>query len=247
VSRATTKDAAAPDAPSHREGEPEPSFPHVESVLAAMETGPAPAVEQTFGIVESIGDVFSVRVGGATIVARRAASCLLEPGPGDQVLVALSDRASFVLAVLVQAPRPTPGGVLSLEGDVTLRSRQGKVAIVANEGIHITSASEIGLNAPDLNIRSLKTTIFSESLSYIGRRIDTEVERIKLAARAIDSAVDRVSARVKRSFRTVEEMEQVRAKELDIVVEGNASIHGENALVSADKLVKVDGEQVHLG
>ncbi|MBW2454888.1 MAG: DUF3540 domain-containing protein, partial [Deltaproteobacteria bacterium] len=29
--------------------------------------------------------------------------------------------------------------------------------------------------------------------------------------------------------------------------EKNYSLHGENALVTADELVKVDGEQIHLG
>jgi hypothetical protein len=246
MSRTPSREGAA-QAPAQPEAAA--AFPHVESVLEEMQShGGTPAVvTQTYGVVEQAGDTLTVRTGGSLVPARRAASCLLEPATGDQVLVAVHAGASFVLAVLVQADRGAPGATLSLDGDLTLRSKKGKVAIVADDDVEMTSGAAIALNAPELHVRTLRTTIFAESLSYIGRKIDTEVDRIKLAARTLEAAIDRVSERVQRSFRKVEEMEQVKAKELDIVVEGTASIHGENALVSADKLVKIDGEQVHLG
>ena len=68
-----------------------------------------------------------------------------------------------------------------------------------------------------------------------------------MAAQAVDRTIDRVSERIKRSFRTIEQIERVRAKELDVDVEGNISVHADNTIMSAEKLVKVDGEQIHLG
>jgi len=208
-----------------------------------------PEVKQTYGIVErEAGAELTVRVAQKAVKARRAASCLLEPKVGDQVLVAVTDGDhSFVLAVLVQGARETKGGILSIEGDMTLRAPSGKVAVVASDAVSITSAKEVAVSAPELSVHSLKTTFFSESLSYIGRKIEGEVERLKVVAQVVDRTIDRVSEKIKRSYRTVDEMEQVKAGELDVVVKGNVSVHADNTILSADKLVKVDGEQIHLG
>ena len=221
----------------------------LDDLVDASAVAEVPEVRQTYGVVTAEGDAtLSVRVGTHSIAVKRAASCLLEPKVGDQVLVAVTDRdQSFVLAVLAQAARETKGGVLSLDGDITLRANHGKIAVVAREAISLTSGSEVAISTPELTVQSLKTTFFSESLSYIGRKIETEVEKIKLVAQTLDSTIDRVSARLKRSYRTVEEIEHLKTKELDVVVEGNANLHSDNTIISADKLVKVDGEQIHLG
>jgi hypothetical protein len=39
----------------------------------------------------------------------------------------------------------------------------------------------------------------------------------------------------------------VRAKHIDYAAAGNAHLRGENALVSAEDLVKVNAEQIHIG
>ncbi len=228
-----------------------PSDAH--AIDALLETvGPplaAPDVKQTYGVVEAMNDgVYAVRVAEKSLKAKRAASCLLEPSVGDQVLVAVTDKnRSFVLAVLVQGEREQKGGVVSIDGDLTLRAKTGKVSVVANDAVTITSATKIAIQAPELAAHALRTTFFSESLSYIGRKIESEVEHLKVVAQVVDRTIDRVSERIKRSYRTIEGIEHVKAKELDVVVEGNVSIHSDNTVLSADKLVKVDGEQIHLG
>lgn len=207
----------------------------------------APEVRETYGTVESVaGAALVVRVGERSVKARRAVSCLVEPSAGDRVLVALSEE-SFVLAVLVQGERRVPGVTLSVEGDVTLRSRGGKLAMVANEGVSLTSATKVEVSSPELEVRALKTSFFSASLSYIGRALDGEIDRIKVVAQTVDRTVDRVTERLKRSFRTIEEIEHVKAQELDLDVNGNLSVHSDNTIMSSEKLVKVDGEQIHLG
>jgi len=224
---------------------------------------PAPEVRTTYGTVDAVevgeGKAVVVRVAGRLVRAQRAVSCLVEPAAGDRVLVALPSDArlwdeSFVLAVLARAKPgqhgghpPTPGVTLAVDGDVTLRSRGGKVALVANEAVTLASGTKVALSAPELEVRAMKTSFFSASLSYIGRSLDGEVDRVKLVAQTVDRAIDRVSERIKRSFRTVDQIERVKAKELDIAVEGNLSVHSDNMIMDADKLVKVDGEQIHLG
>lgn len=208
---------------------------------------PAPDVREAYGTVESdAGGALVVRVGDRAVRALRAVSCLVEPGAGDRVVVALSDE-SFVLAVLARGEGRGSGLTLSVEGDVTLRATGGTLALVANEAVTLTSGAKVEISAPALEVRAMKTSFFSASLSYIGRALDAEIDKITVAAQTVDRTIDRVSERIKRSFRTIEQIERIRAKELDVDVEGNVSVHADNTLMSAEKLVKIDGEQIHLG
>jgi Protein of unknown function (DUF3540) len=220
----------------------------LDALVEAMEVPRPPAsseVRETYATVESCaGGVVVVRVGDRPVEARRAVSCLVEPAAGDRVLVALSDE-SFVLAVLVRGERR--GVTLSVDGDVTLRARGGKLGVVADGAVTLASGARVEINAPELEVRAMKTSFFSASLSYVGRALDAEVGRLKLVAETVDRTIDRVSERLKRSFRTIEQIERVRAKELDVDVEGNVNVHADNTIMNAEKLVKVDGEQIHLG
>jgi len=232
---------AAPPAEARCEGD------RLEALFDGVEVPPpVPEVREAYGTVESASDVIVVRAGDRRVEARRAVSCLVEPRAGDLVLVALSDR-SFVLAVLAHGGERAPGVTLSVEGDVTLQARGGKLALVAGETVTLASGTKVEITAPDLEVRAMKTSFFSASLSYVGRTLDSEIDRLKIAARTVDRTIERVSERIKRSFRTIEEIERVKVQELDVDVEGNVSIHADNTIMSSDKLVKIDGEQIHLG
>jgi hypothetical protein len=86
-----------------------------------------------------------------------------------------------------------------------------------------------------------------ESLSYVGTVVQAQIEKAKLAATVLDTSVERLTQRATRAYRFVEEFEHVRAERLDYAAKKNLSLHAENALVTAEQLVKIDGSQIHLG
>jgi transglutaminase/protease-like cytokinesis protein 3 len=59
--------------------------------------------------------------------------------------------------------------------------------------------------------------------------------------------LERWSQKVKRAYRKVEQIDELRAQNIDYSADQTMSLHSENALVTAEGLVKVDGEQIHLG
>jgi hypothetical protein len=206
-------------------------------------------VRQVYGRVESVASsTLVVRVGDRLLTTRRAVSCLVEPAVGDRVLVAWSDE-SFVLAVLARRVDAHARATITLsaEGDVTLRARGGALGLASNEAVTVTSSDRVEINTPELAVRAMKTSFFSSSLAYVGKVLDGEIDRVTLVARTVDRTIERVTERLKRSFRTIEEIERVKAQELDVDVEGGVSVHADSAVVSAEKLVKIDGEQIHLG
>ena len=86
-----------------------------------------------------------------------------------------------------------------------------------------------------------------ERMTYMGRLIDSQIERIKTVATTIDTVAERLSQRVRRSFRRVEELDSVRAARIDVVATDSLRTHAKNQLITANELIKLDGEQIHLG
>jgi hypothetical protein len=146
---------------------------------------------------------------------------------------------AFDLAVLEQ--RDPGAAVLSVEGDLTLRSVRGKVAVAAQEGIDLVTGAAARIMARAVDVEAMET------LSVLGGAVKAELGKVKMYAATLDSFFERVTQRAKRSLRTVEELDQVRAQHIDYAAAGNAQLRGENALITAHDLAKINGEQVHIG
>lgn len=210
----------------------------MESVARKIEVK---AVFQEIGEVRHVnGETVTVRTPLADIRARRAASCLLAPAAGDRVLLVTEDGGdAFVLAVLEQ--RDPSSATISVEGDLSLRSVRGKVTVAAQEGLELVTAATARIAATAVEVGAI------EALTVTAAAVKAEMEKVKVFATTLDSFFERVSLRAKRSFRTVEELDQVKARHLDYAAAGNAHLRAENTFVTAQDLVKLDGEQVHIG
>jgi Protein of unknown function (DUF3540) len=178
--------------------------------------------------------------------ATRAASCLLEPCVGDRVLVAGSRREGFYVLAILTREEGTRAAV-SLDGDLEVRLRSGRFVVAAQEAIDLVSAGQVTVVSEGVAVHAAVGDLAIDRLTVVGALVRAEIDAIKLFARRVDSVVERVAQRVKRSYRTVEETDQVRAERIDYVAKKTAHLHGENALVTAKELVKIDGEQIHVG
>lgn len=170
-----------------------------------------------------------VRVEGAELVletergerrALRATSCLVEPLVGDEVLaVTVPDGRLFVLAVLARC------------GDAVALSVDGPLRIAAKS----------------LDLEAAAGTMRFGQLAVMATSLLAHTDTARVAAKAVDSFCERFSSTVKSCFRRVEELDQLRAGRLDYRTEKEMTLRAENVLASARALVKVDGEQIHIG
>jgi hypothetical protein len=202
---------------------------------------------QSDGIVVECGSHgIRVEAEDEIFLARRAVSCLVEPAIGDRVLIAgdLGGDA-FVIAVL---ERLVPASIrVSLAEGVSLGVQDGRFVVAAARGMDFVSAKDMTLTASDLTLRAPNGRVFFDHLAYIGQRVFAQAEGIRLVGRFFDAVVERISHKVKRSYKVVEEMDSVRSEQIDYRATKNLSLRGENSLVTAKELVKIDGEQIHLG
>ncbi|WP_437736666.1 DUF3540 domain-containing protein [Sorangium sp. So ce1335] len=204
------------------------------------------AVYQEVGrVVRAAAGAFVVASGAAELEARRAVSCMVEPEADDVVLVSvLPGRGAYILAVL---ERHGSDVSVVLEGDLRVKLPSGRFVVGAAEGVTFASAKEVGVVAGEVKVNARQGSILVESLSYLGTAVQAEIEKARVKAAAFDASVERIVQRVKRAYRFVEEFEQLRAERVDYVAKKNMSLRGENTLVTAEELVKLDGAQIHLG
>ena len=196
-------------------------------------------VKPDIHIIQSVGTAMECSDNGIIVstrdgvfCTRRAVSCLVEPMAGDTVLITGDpDNQLFVIAVLQRAD--TSSIRISVEGDLTVGISKGRFSVAAGHGIDLISAGEMTMPSSELTVNASKGNIFFDQLFYLGRFFDAVLERI--------------SHKVKRSYRIVEEIDQVRSNMIDYRAAKNMSLRGQNTLVTAKDLVKIDSDQIHLG
>jgi hypothetical protein len=173
-------------------------------------------------------DGVTVAFQGEELIARRAVSCLVEPEPGDVVLVGGPGTQPYVLAVL---ERPTGAALrLAAAGDVTL-----------------AAGGRLALQGDEVQVKARAVSVFAGMLSVGGGRILATVAKAKLVANLVETMADRLMSRATRSHRFVEESEHLRARHVDYRAEKHLHMQADAATVQGGVLVKVDAGQIHLG
>ncbi|MDP9915789.1 hypothetical protein J2W24_001425 [Variovorax boronicumulans] len=184
-------------------------------------------------VVQTLPDgrfVVEPQPGGAPWHCPRAASCLLQPAVGDVVLVAGPQRDQlFLIAVVTQAD-PSQSQLVA-EGDLTIRSRRGGIAMQASA--FALQADKATVDITDMAYRGAEVRVTTLVARYVGRTLETVLDRLSLLTRS--------------SFRLTEEVEQVRAGQIDMQAAQSLRLHAKNTFVTSQALVKVDAEQIHMG
>jgi len=202
-------------------------------------------LQETGTLVRKDGGEFIVRAAGMELRARRAVSCLVEPEAGDVVLLATNARSAWVLAVL---ERDGAGdATLVCEGDLRLQVPNGKVTIASQDGIELASAADVEVTAAAVKVNAIEGNVVVQRLTMFGDTLRAEIAKVKTIATTVDQTIERLSQRLKRSFKHVEEIDQIRAEQVDYEAKKLMALRAENAVIAADSLVKMDGEQIHVG
>jgi hypothetical protein len=175
------------------------------------------------------GEEFSVLKDGEVVAARRAFSCLVEPEPGDTVLLGTTGRARYVLAVLERAGAAPMR--LAVPDGTTLAAEDGRLRLAAHT----------------LVMEAVNTQVATAELGVCATRTNARLGSVSAIAEAIETIATRIIGRFRRSYRFVEEGEHVRARDLDHRASGHLNLRADTATVQAGALVKLQGSQIHLG
>ncbi|MGB4117615.1 MAG: DUF3540 domain-containing protein [Polaromonas sp.] len=203
-------------------------------------------VYQQYGVVVAVGDKVAVQTDSARYQAQCAPSCLLQPEVGDKVLLVTDTEGDdYVLAVLVRAG--LRGAQLTLPADTDIQTKGGTLKITGRDGLALQSAHQVSVQSAQLRVDALQGDVTIHHLSIVGEAWRSCIDTVKTVGRSFDSVLERCHARVSRSYRQVQELDQVKAGQIDYHADTSLQLHGKYALVTADELVKMDAEQIHLG
>jgi hypothetical protein len=205
------------------------------------------AVRHELGeVLSHAGEAWRVRTATGVQHAKRALDCLVTPRPGDRVLLVCAGSQAWVLSVLSR-PDDDAATTLSAPGDIQILASKGRVGVVGRDGVDLVSTREVCVETDGFHLRTRTARMVVESLHWLGARLNAEIDAVRMVGRLFDSVLDRFSRRAKRSYRRVDELDHVRSEQIDYRARSNMSLRGRNVFTSADELVKLDGDQIHLG
>jgi hypothetical protein len=197
-------------------------------------------------VTEVAGDTYALEARRGRYSARRAVSCLVEPELDDEVLFAgRQEGPLYILAVLERPGRDA--AVLRARGDLTVHVADGRFVVAAERGVDLITGKELSMTSGSLQVRAAEGHVTLETLSYLGTKLFGQVEQVKTFVGVLDSVLERLTQRVQRSYRFVEEFDVLRTKQADYVAKETLRIRGKNTLVNGDQLVKLEADQIHLG
>lgn len=193
------------------------------SLSVLLKSPPQPFTDEPNGqVLLAVGErTFLVTRGQRSQLCQQAFGCLVEPVPGDKVLLADVDATTFILCVLERSGDARP----------TLR---------LPEGLDIDTVGELRLRARELDCQAT-------ALTYTCAEVRGFVGIGKLVGRAFELVADKWLQISKQSFRISEQLDCVRAGELDCETQQSLRLHAKHTLISADQLSKLDACQIHIG
>lgn len=192
--------------------------------------------------VEAAGRYVIVDAVRGGVAARVAASCLLQPSPGDRVAWWRDETdALWITAVLIrgEAVASQPPCV-RLPPDARIVTDAGSITLAPAESLHLAPADELAL-------RAARVSMATRTLDVVAQAVTASSDATRLIGRLLSTVFERVQAFAGTHQRTVDGLDQLQAGTLDHRAQGVAHLAGDTVVVEGARLIKQRAAQIHMG
>lgn len=170
--------------------------------------------------------------------ARKAVSCLVQPQPGDLVMVSRSSIGGlYVLAILDRDESDQQETLLAFEGPV-----------------RISSASSFSLSSDRAHFMNRELKVSNERLSLFSNTLNAQTDTADLKSRSISIASQWINIvaecyhRHLKSLVSLVQGEEIRkSKQLIETVQDTHMTRSGKTLIDARKDLKMNAERIHMG
>jgi hypothetical protein len=200
-----------------------------------------------YGTINEVsGTQYVVQSDEEFFTASRAFSCIINPQVGDKVMFSIDQHDQSCILSIIDRPTDSAAS-LSFQGDVSINSQQGSISIAGDQGVQLASPKEVTMVAHDLHVAASKGTMQIDDLTTLGDQLTSHISKIRIFAKTIDSVADRLSQRLKNSFRMIEGVDQTRAGDVLTSIKNLFSLRSRQSAILAKKDIKIDAERIHMG
>ena len=186
-----------------------------------------------------------IDMGVGVVTARAAFSCLVTPIVGDNVLVSLTGSDYFVLAVLERDT--TQDIALNFPANVKMTAADGQVDIIAGSDVNLLSSAKTSLLSSQINMTSAEMNVNAGKLTAHTTDIESHSKSVKLYTQMFNSVARQVTQKTDILVRWVEQVETLNIGNLIQNVRKNYTSHSNQAVITASKDMRIDGERIHMG
>jgi hypothetical protein len=184
------------------------------------------APEHEVHVVRGVSDNAALLERGVT--AHVAVSCLVQPAPGDEVLVVAASGRLWITSVLT-------------------RESNTPVTLLAPGHMVIAPEGDLTLKSDSLHVQANTARFVLDEILHFGRSIVAHLSTAKIFAGVLETLAERVLLQSRHSYRLVEQLDHVRAGSMDHKADGVMHIAAENMFMTADNAVRVNASQIHMG
>lgn len=197
-------------------------------------------------------------VAGHPHVASLAPSCALQPGAGDRVLCvqALSPAAGhegsaapqlYILAVLARAqaadatqaaPQAARPAEWQLSPGVSLQAQGGELVL---------RASSLQAQATQASLHAQEVSLVYRSLHSVGELWRQTVRQLSWVGGTWRTVFDQEQHHAAQHTRTVDGVDRLQAQVVDHQADTLLHLQGQQVLANGERVVKMQGAQIHLG
>jgi hypothetical protein len=219
-----------------------PSTTHVLRVPGARLPDSA---EGTFIAIQH-DDTLLVECDGIRLHCRRAFSCLIAPEPGDTVLVhGAATARPYVLAILERGA-DSLAARFSVDGDLVIEATRD-LRVVATRELDLQGTNALRVEGAQIAVTAEHADVVTRRARFSADETSVRSNVLRVIGQALENIVERVVQISKTSYRTVEATDHLRAGQIDHEAEAYVRMHGNHVLVTANRLSKIDADQIHLG
>ena len=217
--------------------------------VSGMDTLLESRIAEGFVLAVDGREEYRVDVSGERITCRRAAGCLLDPATGDLVLLSMSGEEGgryWILSVLERASGGAPVS-LTLHDGAVVSACKGHLALRSEKEIGLHTSGRMSLSADSLDLSARKANWLVRSLSVFGGSIESVWEQARQTVASMQTVCSTWVQHLGDSVRHVKELDETHADHVRIMAKDTLQTQGKFVNHTASEVVKIDGQEVHLG
>lgn len=165
----------------------------------------------------------------STLIAQKSFGCTVVPEKDDLVMFTRTQEAGIFILNILQRKSESPA-TMSFSNGLELQS---------NEALTLRSSS--------LNLENLETSLLTQNYNVHSNKVNVVTEDARLQSRNIESTADRLILKLKDSFKIIERLEQVSARDVIQNIKNAFLQRSRQVDISAKSDVKINGERIHMG